>query len=94
MKGKLLEQDVLELLDDVYDSQLLKPTAIKRKVKFTDVLSSPPKITCADDKLKSVFGTAEHQEMFGDTLRLSPYRKVEDSSEKVKNLNMEDDAIV
>uniref|UniRef100_A0A8C3Q193 Origin recognition complex subunit 1 n=1 Tax=Chrysolophus pictus TaxID=9089 RepID=A0A8C3Q193_CHRPC len=93
-KDKLLEQDVLELLDDVYDSQLLKPTAIKRKVKFTEVLSSPPKITCANDKLKSVFGTAEHQEMFSDTLRLSPYSKVEDSNEKVKNLNMEDDAIV
>ncbi|XP_052521792.1 origin recognition complex subunit 1 isoform X1 [Tympanuchus pallidicinctus] len=93
-KGKLLEEDVLELLDDVYDSQLLKPTAIKRKVKFTEILSSPPKIACASDKLESVFGTAEHQEMFSDTLRLSPYRKVEDSNEKVKNLNIEDDATV
>lgn len=84
----------MELLDDVYDSQLLKPTAIKRKVKFTEILSSPPKIACANDKLESVFGTAEHQEVFSDTLRLSPYRKVEDSNEKVKNLNMEGDAIV
>ncbi|XP_021259947.1 origin recognition complex subunit 1 [Numida meleagris] len=90
-RSKLLEQDILELLDDDYDSLLLKPSAIKRKVKFTEVLGSPPKITCANDKLKSVFGTAEHQETFSDTVRLSPYRRVEDSNEKVRNLNVEDD---
>jgi len=63
-------------------------------VKFTEVLSSPPKITCANDKLKSVFGTAEDQEVLSGTLRLSPYRKLEDSNEKVRSLNMEVDAIV
>ncbi|XP_040560610.1 origin recognition complex subunit 1 isoform X1 [Gallus gallus] len=94
-KSKLLEQeDIWALLDDDCDSQLLKPTAIKRKVKFTEVLSSPPKITCANDKLKSVFGTAEDQEVLSGTLRLSPYRKLEDSNEKVRSLNMEVDAIV
>ncbi|XP_015726053.1 origin recognition complex subunit 1 [Coturnix japonica] len=93
-KSKLLDKDVLELLDDDYDFESLKPTPIKRKVKFTEVPSSPPKIHCASDKLKSVFGTAEHEEIFSGTLRLSPYRKAEDSNEKVKKLNMEDDAIV
>ncbi|OXB82080.1 UNVERIFIED_CONTAM: hypothetical protein H355_008959 [Colinus virginianus] len=92
-RSKLQGQDVLELLDCDYDSLLLKPSAIKRKVTFTEVLGSPPKITCANDKLKSVFGTAEHQEAFSDAERLSPYVKVEDFNEKVKNLNVEDDTI-
>ncbi|XP_065594804.1 origin recognition complex subunit 1 [Cyrtonyx montezumae] len=92
-RSKLQDQDVLELLDYDYGSLLLKPLALKRKVTFTEALGSPPKITCANDKLKSVFGTAEHQEMFSDTVRLSSYTKFEDFNEKVKNLNVEDDTI-
>ncbi|NXF32120.1 ORC1 protein, partial [Nyctibius bracteatus] len=90
-KGRLLGHEVLELLDDDCDD--VAPSATKRKVKFTGILGSPPKIPCANDKSKSLFDTAEHWQSFSDTIRLSPYSKVKDSSAKAKNLNMEDDAI-
>ncbi|KFQ05417.1 Origin recognition complex subunit 1, partial [Leptosomus discolor] len=85
-KGRLLGSEVLELLDDDCDAVTpLEPSATKRKVKFTGVLGSPPKIPCANDKSKSMFDTVEH--WLGDTTRLLPYSKVKDSSEKAKNLN-------
>ncbi|NXR02560.1 ORC1 protein, partial [Sagittarius serpentarius] len=93
-KGKLLGCEVLELLDDNCDAIApLEPSATKRKVKFTGILGSPSKIPCANDKSKSVFDTAENWQTFSDTIQLSPYRKVKDSSEKAKNLNMKDDTI-
>ncbi|XP_059678218.1 origin recognition complex subunit 1 [Gavia stellata] len=93
-KDRLLGCEVLELLNDDCDAVApLEPSATKRKVKFTDILDSPPKIRCTNNKSKSVFDTAEHWQRFSDTIRLSPYSKVKDSSEKAKNLNMKDDTI-
>ncbi|NXV88345.1 ORC1 protein, partial [Calonectris borealis] len=93
-KGRILGCEVLELLDDDCDAVApLEPSATKRKVKFTGILGSPPKIPCANDKSKSMFDTAEHWQRFSDTIRLSPYSKVKDSSEKAKNLSMKDDTI-
>ncbi|XP_054690324.1 origin recognition complex subunit 1 isoform X1 [Grus americana] len=93
-KSRLLGCEVLELLNDDGDTlSPLEPSATKRKVKFTGILGSPPKIPCANDKSKSTFDTAEHWQRFSDTIRLSPYSKVKDSSEKAKNLNTKDDTI-
>ncbi|NWQ94869.1 ORC1 protein, partial [Burhinus bistriatus] len=91
-KGRILGCEVLELLDDDCDAVTpLEPSATKRKVKFTGILGSPPKIPCGNDK--SMFDTAEHWQRFSDTIQLSPYSKVKESDEKAKNLNMEDDTI-
>ncbi|KAM6079414.1 origin recognition complex subunit 1 isoform 1-T2 [Theristicus caerulescens] len=93
-KGRIPGCEVLELLDDDCDAVApLEPSATKRKVKFTGILGSPPKIPCANDKSKSLFDTADQWQRFSDTIRLSPYSKVKDSSEKAKNLNMKDDTI-
>ncbi|NXR81173.1 ORC1 protein, partial [Pycnonotus jocosus] len=88
-KGRLLGCEVLGLLDDDCDAIApLKPSATKRKVKFTgDVLGSPPKIPCSNDKPKSTSETAKQHQSFSDTLRLSPYTKIKDCSEKDKNLH-------
>ncbi|KFP20780.1 Origin recognition complex subunit 1 [Egretta garzetta] len=92
-KGRILGCDVLELLDDDCDAVApLEPSATKRKVKFTGILGSPPKIPCANDKSKSVSDAAEHSQSFSDTIRLSPY-KVKNSSEKAKNHNIKHDII-
>ncbi|KAM6066190.1 origin recognition complex subunit 1 isoform 1-T2 [Chlamydotis macqueenii] len=93
-KGRLLGCEVLELLDDDCDAVApLESSAMKRKVKFTGILGSPPKIPHASDRSKSTFDTAEHCQRFSDTILLTPYRKVKDSSEKGKNLNTKDDTI-
>lgn len=83
----------MKLLDDDYDAEApLEPSATKRKVKFTGILGSPPKIPCTNDKSKSMSDTAEDWQKF-DAVRLSPYSKGKDSSEKAKNLNMKDDTV-
>ncbi|XP_074454806.1 origin recognition complex subunit 1 [Larus michahellis] len=93
-RSRILGCEVLELLDDDSDAVApLEPSATKRKVKFTGILGSPPKIPCADDKSKSTFDIAEHWQRFSDTIRLSPYTKVKESSEKAKNFNTKDDSI-
>ncbi|KAM6128883.1 origin recognition complex subunit 1 [Phoenicopterus ruber ruber] len=93
-KARILGSEVLELLDDDCDAVApLEPSATKRKVKFAGILGSPPKIPCANDKSKSMFDAAEHWQKFSETIRLSPYSKVKDSSEKAKNVNMKDDII-
>ncbi|NXF82927.1 ORC1 protein, partial [Sclerurus mexicanus] len=94
-KGRLLGCEVLDLLDDDFDATApSEPSATKRKVKFTsDVLGSPPKIRCSTDKSKSAADTAEPCQRFSDTMRLSPYTKVKDFSDKAKNLHVEDDII-
>ncbi|NXY90956.1 ORC1 protein, partial [Alcedo cyanopectus] len=85
-KGRLLGCEVLELLDDDCDTLApLEPSAPKRKVQFTGVLGSPPKIPCARDKSQS--GDCKR---FADTMRLTPYSK--DSTERDKNLNKKDDS--
>ncbi|NXQ56714.1 ORC1 protein, partial [Anthoscopus minutus] len=93
-KGRLLGCEVLGLLDDDFDTIApLEPSATKRKVKFTDgVLGSPPKIPCSN-KSKSTSETAERCHMFSDTMRLSPYTRVKDFSEKDKNLHEKDDTL-
>ncbi|XP_064521294.1 origin recognition complex subunit 1 isoform X1 [Pseudopipra pipra] len=94
-KGRLLGSEVLDLLDDDHDAIApLESAATKRKVTFTsDVLGSPPKMPCSNDKSKSVSDTAEPCQRFSDTIRLSPYPKAKDFSEKAKNLHVEDDII-
>ncbi|NXT17735.1 ORC1 protein, partial [Syrrhaptes paradoxus] len=91
-KRRISVCEVLDLLDDDCDAVApldLSPT--KRKVKFTGILGSPPKIPCTNNKLK--FDIAEDCQKFSNTIRLSPYIKVKDSSEKAKNLNRKDDTI-
>ncbi|KFP72399.1 Origin recognition complex subunit 1 [Apaloderma vittatum] len=91
---RLLGSEILELLDDDCDAVApLEPSATKRKVKFTGILGSPPKMRCATDKSKSMFDSPERWQRFSDTIRLSPYSKVRNSSEKDKNLNRKDDTI-
>lgn len=84
----------MELLDDDCDAIApLEPSATKRKVKFTGILGSPPKIPCPNNKSKSMFDSAEHWQRFSDTIQLSPYSKDKESSEKTKNLNTKGDTI-
>ncbi|NXS07706.1 ORC1 protein, partial [Neodrepanis coruscans] len=87
-KGRLLGSEVLDLLDDDCDAIApLEPSATKRKVKFTsDILGSPPKIPCSNNKPKATSDTAESCQRFSDQMRLSPYTKVKDFSEKAKDL--------
>ncbi|NXH38917.1 ORC1 protein, partial [Dicaeum eximium] len=94
-KGRLLGCEVLGLLDADFDAIApLKPSATKRKVKFTsEILGSPPKIPCSNDKSKSTSETAEHHQRFSDTIQLSPYTRVRDFSEKDKNLHEKDDIL-
>ncbi|NWH87739.1 ORC1 protein, partial [Aegithalos caudatus] len=88
-KGRLLGSEVLGLLDDDCDAIApLKASATKRKVQFTsDSLGSPPKVPCSPDKSKSTSESAEQPQRFSDTIRLSPYTKVRDFSEKDKDLH-------
>ncbi|NWT19355.1 ORC1 protein, partial [Vireo altiloquus] len=92
-KGRILGCEVLSLLDDDCDALApLEPSATKRKVKFTgEILGSPPKIPCSKDKSKSTSETTEDYPRFSDTIRLSPYTKIKDFSEKDKNLQGKDD---
>ncbi|NXQ18230.1 ORC1 protein, partial [Peucedramus taeniatus] len=94
-KGRLLGYEVLGLLDDGCDAIApLEPSALKRKVKFTsEILGSPPKIPCSNDKSKSTSETAEHHQRSSDIMRLSPYTKVKDFSEKDKHLPEKDDIL-
>ncbi|KFQ38769.1 Origin recognition complex subunit 1 [Mesitornis unicolor] len=85
-KDRLLEHEVLELLDDDCDAVAPLELATKRKVKFNGVLGSPAKIPCTNDKPKTTSDTAEHCQRFNDTIRLSPYSKVKDSSEKAEDV--------
>ncbi|NXG66195.1 ORC1 protein, partial [Hemiprocne comata] len=93
-QSRLLGCEVLDLLDDECDAVApLEASATKRKVKFSGILGSPPKIPCAKDKLKSVFDPSEDWQSFSDTIRLSPYSKGKDCSEEAKSLNTDDDTV-
>ncbi|NWI88596.1 ORC1 protein, partial [Pitta sordida] len=94
-KGRLLGSEVLDLLDDDCDAVApSEPSATKRKVKFTsDILGSPPKIPCSNNKSKTTPDTAEPCQRFSDTIRLSPYTKVKDFSEKATDLHVGGDII-
>ncbi|KAJ7405369.1 Origin recognition complex subunit 1 [Willisornis vidua] len=93
--GRLLGCEVLDLLDDDCDATApSKPSATKRKVKFTsDALGSPPKVRCSTDKSKAAAGAADPCQRFSDMMRLSPYTRVKDCSDKAKNLHVEDDTV-
>ncbi|XP_039567693.1 origin recognition complex subunit 1 [Passer montanus] len=95
-KGRLLGCEVLGLLDDDCDAIApLEPSAPKRKVKFTsEILGSPPKIPCSSDKSKPASEAAEHRQRSSDTIRLSPYTKVKDFSEKDRTLHEKDDVLL
>ncbi|NXI39773.1 ORC1 protein, partial [Galbula dea] len=90
-KDRLLGCEVLEVLDDDCDAVApLEPSTPKRKVKFTGILGSPPKMRCANEKLKLICDRAEYWQSFSEKIQLSPCRKVEDSREKAKNLKKDD----
>ncbi|NXA04677.1 ORC1 protein, partial [Sapayoa aenigma] len=93
-KGRLLGSEVLDLLDDDCGAVApLEPSATKRKVKFTtEILGSPPKRPCSNES-KSTSDTAEACQRFSDTIRLSPYTKVKDFSEKARDVHVEGDII-
>ncbi|NXY43150.1 ORC1 protein, partial [Ceuthmochares aereus] len=91
-QSRLLGCEVLELLDDDYATLVpLELSASKRKVKFTGLLGSPSKISCVNGK--AMFDAPEHCQGYSDTIRFSPYKKVKDSSEKAKKLDMKVDTI-
>ncbi|XP_008938881.1 PREDICTED: origin recognition complex subunit 1 [Merops nubicus] len=93
-KSRLQGCEVLELLDEDCDAIApLEPSTTKRKVQFTGILGSPPKIPCANDRSKSASDAAKRRQSFSDTIRLSPYSKAKDSSEKAKNLHVRDDTL-
>ncbi|NWR52801.1 ORC1 protein, partial [Regulus satrapa] len=94
-KGRLLGCEVLDLLDDDFDSIApLEPSATKRKVKFTsEILSSPPKFPCSNDKSKSTSESAEHHQRLSDIIQLSPYTKIKDFNRKDKDLHEKDDIL-
>ncbi|XP_010016261.1 PREDICTED: origin recognition complex subunit 1 [Nestor notabilis] len=92
-KDRFLGCEVLDFLDDDFGAIApLKPSATKRKVKFTGLLSSPPKIPHTSDNEKSIFDTEEYWQRFTKSLQLSPY-KIKNSSEKAKNLNVKNDTV-
>ncbi|XP_062479238.1 origin recognition complex subunit 1 [Pezoporus occidentalis] len=92
-KDRFLGCEVLDLLDDDFGAIApLKPSATKRKVKFTGILSSPPKIPHTNDKENSVFDSEEYWQRFTESLQLSPF-KVKDSSGKAKNLDVKNDTV-
>ncbi|NXG51417.1 ORC1 protein, partial [Psilopogon haemacephalus] len=90
-KDRLLGCEVLELLDDDCDAVApSEPSATKRKVKFTGILGSPPKIPCTNAKSKLACSAVEHWECLADSRRLSPYTKVRDFSEQERDPHKED----
>ncbi|KQK85442.1 origin recognition complex subunit 1 [Amazona aestiva] len=92
-KDRFLDCEVLNLLDDDFGAIApLKLSATKRKVKFTGILSSPPKIPHTNDKEKSILDTEEYWQRFAESLQLAPF-KVKDSSEKAKTLDVKNDAV-
>ncbi|KAM6262059.1 origin recognition complex subunit 1 isoform 2-T2 [Porphyrio hochstetteri] len=90
-ESQLQGSEVLELLDADQDTVApLKSPPGKRKMSFTGILSSPSKIPCPSDKSGSTFYTAEKWQRFMDTVQLSPYSKVRDTSEKSKDPDMKE----
>ncbi|XP_005151186.2 origin recognition complex subunit 1 [Melopsittacus undulatus] len=92
-KDRFLGCEVLDLLDDEFGAIApLKPSSTKRKVKFTGILSSPPKIPHTNYNEKSVLDTEEYWQKFTESLQLSPI-KVKDYSEKAKNPDVKNDIV-
>ncbi|XP_064003453.1 origin recognition complex subunit 1 [Pogoniulus pusillus] len=92
-KDRFLGSEVLELLDDDCNAVALsEPSATKRKVQFTGILGSPPKIPCVNAKSKSACGAVEHWDSLADSRRLSPYAKVRDFSKQARHPRKEDDS--
>ncbi|XP_032624311.1 origin recognition complex subunit 1 isoform X3 [Chelonoidis abingdonii] len=88
-RNKLTECDVLELLGD--DCDALEPSATKRKVTFTKILGSPPKISRTSGESDSPLTIREDWSKLAETIRIAPYRRGQDSRLKTKNLDGKDD---
>ncbi|KAM9130181.1 origin recognition complex subunit 1 isoform 2-T3 [Pangshura tecta] len=87
-RNKLTGCDVLELLGD--DCDALEPSATKRKVTFTKILGSPPKISCINGESDSPLGIRGDWSKLAETIRIAPYRRDQESSPKAKNLDGKD----
>nr|XP_006126462.1 origin recognition complex subunit 1 isoform X1 [Pelodiscus sinensis] len=91
-RSKLTGCDVLELLSDDCDAlEALEPSANKRKVTFTQILGSPPKISRTKDEPDSPQNNGGDWPKTVETIRISPYRRGQGSSLKAKNLGEKDD---
>ncbi|XP_030428577.1 origin recognition complex subunit 1 isoform X1 [Gopherus evgoodei] len=88
-RNKLTGCDVLELLGD--DCDALEPSATKRKVTFTKILGSPPKISRTSGESDSPRAIRGDWSKLAETIRIAPYRRGQDSSPKAKNLDGKDD---
>ncbi|CAM5162736.1 unnamed protein product [Natator depressus] len=91
-RNKLTGCDVLELLGDDCDAlEALEPSATKRKVTFTEILGSPPKISRTNGEPDSPLSIRGDWTKLAETIRISPYRRGQDSSLKAMNLDGKDD---
>ncbi|XP_008166128.2 origin recognition complex subunit 1 isoform X2 [Chrysemys picta bellii] len=91
-RNKLTGCDVLELLGDDCDAlESLEPSATKRKVTFTEILDSPPKISRTNGESDSPLTIRGDWSKLAETVRIAPYRRSQASSLKAKNLDGKDD---
>uniref|UniRef100_A0A8C3XIT1 Origin recognition complex subunit 1 n=1 Tax=Chelydra serpentina TaxID=8475 RepID=A0A8C3XIT1_CHESE len=91
-RNKLTGCNVLELLGDDCDAlEAREPSATKRKVTFTEILGSPPKVSRTNGEPDSPQTMRGDWSKVAETIRISPYRRGQDSSLKAKNLDGKDD---
>ncbi|XP_026507633.1 origin recognition complex subunit 1-like isoform X4 [Terrapene carolina triunguis] len=91
-RNKLTGCDVLELLGDDCDAlEPLEPSATRRKVTFTEILGSPPKISRTNGESDSPLTIRGDWSKLAETVRIAPYRRSQASSLKAKNLDGKDD---
>ncbi|XP_034635272.1 origin recognition complex subunit 1 isoform X1 [Trachemys scripta elegans] len=91
-RNKLTGCDVLELLGDDCDAlEPLEPSATKRKVTFTEILDSPPKISRTNGESDSPLTIRGDWSKLAETVRIAPYRRSQASNLKAKNLDGKDD---
>ncbi|XP_026507533.1 origin recognition complex subunit 1 [Terrapene carolina triunguis] len=91
-RNKLTGCDVLELLGDDCDAlEPLEPSATRRKVTFTEILGSPPKISRTNGESDSPLTIRGDWSKLAETVRIVPYRRSQASSLKAKNLDGKDD---
>ncbi|XP_074858978.1 origin recognition complex subunit 1 [Carettochelys insculpta] len=93
-RSKLTGCDVLELLSDDCDAvEILERSATKRTVTFTQILGSPPKIPRTNGEPDSPLTIGGDWSKLAETIRISPYKRGQDSSQKTKNLHGRDDGM-
>ncbi|XP_019386972.1 PREDICTED: origin recognition complex subunit 1 [Crocodylus porosus] len=75
-------------VDDWDCSEAPEPLATKRKVTFTEILGSPTKMSCTDGERESLSSTLGNWSKLGDTIRISPFTRDQDSSLKTVNFDL------